>query len=352
VSGPVVNADFVDALALPRLVRLRSNLVGLAFPLMKLLPARHILRRALEEGELRPGGPVAETSSGTFALSLAMVARLQGHPLTLVGDPSVDAALKRRLEDLGASVHLLHDPGPSGSFQRGRLEYLERLLAEHPGTYCPRQYSNPDNPASFAPCAEQLARAAGAVDCLVGPVGSGGSACGIAASLRQAWPGLTLVGVDAHRSAIFGQADAPRTLRGMGNSIVPPNVDHGAFDWVHWVGAAEAFDATRRLHREHAVFAGPTSGAAYLVADWWARSNPDALVAVVLPDEGYRYQATVYDDAWLDERGLRLAAPRPGPEEWDRPRDGADRWACFRWGRRGYGEVVGAPAERLELVSP
>ncbi|HVG44232.1 MAG TPA: pyridoxal-phosphate dependent enzyme [Longimicrobium sp.] len=349
MSGPVINASFVDALALPRLVWLRPNLIGLAFPLMKLLPARFIVRRALEEGELRPGGLIAETTSGTFGLSLAMVARLQGHPLTLVSDPAIDAPLQRRLEDLGATVHVVREPGPTGGFQQARLEVLEQVLAANPGSFCPRQYSNPNNPGSYAPCAEQLAYATGAIDCLVGTVGSGGSVSGISSSLRLLSPELTVVGVDTHRSVIFGQSDAGggRLLRGLGNSLMPANVDHTAFDLVHWVGAAEAFHAARRLHQEHALFMGPTSGAAYLVADWWARENPDGLAAVVLPDEGYRYQDTVYDDAWLDAQGARLEALPRAPVEWDRPHDGDDPWSFFRWGRRAYREVMGPALERV-----
>jgi S-sulfo-L-cysteine synthase (3-phospho-L-serine-dependent) len=351
VSRTLINASMVDAMALPRLVWLRPNLVGLAFPLLKLLPARYILRKALEEGELLPGGPIAETSSGTFGMALAMVARLQGHPLALVSDPTIEPALQRRLEDLGAEMHIVRDAGPSGAWQRARLEYLEGLLAQNPGTFCPRQYSNPYNPGAYAPCAEQLAHAAGAVDCLVGPVGSGGSLCGIASYLRLICPELTVTAVDAHRSVIFGQSDARRALKGIGNSLVPPNVDHASIDFVHWVGAAEAFRATRELHRGHALFAGPTSGAAFLVADWYARNNPDALTAVVLPDEGYRYQDTVYDDLWLAEKGLGLDRLPDGPVEWDAPHDGSDPWAFFRWGRREYAEVTGAPAERLELAA-
>jgi S-sulfo-L-cysteine synthase (3-phospho-L-serine-dependent) len=350
VSGPVINADFVDAIALPRIVRLRSNLVALAFPLMKLLPARFIVRRALEDGALRPGGLIAETTSGTFGLALAMVARLRGHPLALVSDPAVDAPLRRRLEELGATVHVVREAGASGGFQQARLEVLERVLAENPGSFCPRQYSNPHHPESYAPCAEQLVHAAGAVDCLVGTVGSGGSVCGISSYLRLLFPELSVVGVDTHRSVVFGQSDAGsgRLLRGLGNSLMPPNVDHTAFDLVHWVGAAEAFHATRRLHRDHAIFAGPTSGAAYLVADWWARENPDALAAVVFPDEGYRYQDTVYDDAWLEAKGARLDALPAAPVEWERPHDGDDPWSFHRWNRRTYAEVM--PSSTLELV--
>ncbi|HYH78666.1 MAG TPA: hypothetical protein VEX86_02690 [Longimicrobium sp.] len=84
------------------------------------------------------------------------------------------------------------------------------------------------------------------------------------------------------------------------------------------------------------------------MADGWARENPDRLSAVVFPDEGHRYQDTVYDDAWLEAKGLRLDALPRGPVEWERPHDGDDPWAFHRWGRREYAEVMGSAT--LELV--
>lgn len=350
---PIISANWVDAIALPRVVWLRPNLIGLAFPLMKLLPARFMIRQARERGELQPGALIAETTSGTFGLALAMVARLQGHPLTLVSDPAIDAPLQRRLEDLGATVHIVRKTGAAGGYQAARLELLERILAENPGSFCPRQYTNPHNPGAYAPVAEMLTHAAGGIDTLVGTVGSGGSVCGISSYLRLMFPELNVVGVDTHRSVLFGQSDAGggRLLRGLGNSLMPANVDHTAFDWVHWVGAAEAFRATRELHREHAVFQGPTSGAAYLVADWWARENPDQLVAVVLPDEGFRYLDTVYDDAWLRAQGAVIDRLPDAPVEWELPHDGDDPWSCYRWGRRTHAEVM-AEAEEMEMALP
>jgi len=353
MNDPIIHADVVEAHALPRIVWLRSNLVVLAFSLMKLLPARFIIRKALENGELQPGALIAETTSGTFGLALAMVARLQGHPLTLVSDPAIDPPMQRRLEDLGATVHIVREPAATGGFQRARLDVLQRVLAENPGSFCPRQYSNPHNPESYGACAEHLAHAVGPVDCLVGTVGSGGSMSGISSYLRLLVPELTVIGVDTHGSVIFGQADAgaKRMLRGLGNSLVPPTVDHTAFDWVHWVTAAEAFRATRQLHQEHALFAGPTSGAAYLVADWWARENPDSLVAVIFPDEGYRYLDTVYNDSWLEQHGLRLETLPAAPEEWDCPHETGDCWSFYNWARRSHASSTLQPQPHSSPVA-
>lgn len=345
MSNALIHADVVEALALPRIVWLRPNLIGLSFTLMKLLPAGFIVHKARESGELEPGALIAETTSGTFGLALAMVARLTGHPVTLVSDPAIDASLQRRLEDLGATVHIVREPAPSGGFQRARLDVLDQVLANNPGSFCPRQYSNPHNPESYGRCVEQLVQAVGPIDCLVGSVGSGGSMCGISSYLRLLLPDLTVVGVDTHGSVIFGQTDAgaKRMLRGLGNSLIPQTVDHRAFDWVHWVNAAEAFHATRQLHRKHAIFMGPTSGAAYLVANWWAVQNPSALAAVILPDEGYRYQDTVYNDSWLESQQLLLESADHAPVEWTRVPPMGDCWSCYRWGRRSYAEVMAPP---------
>ncbi|MET9972762.1 pyridoxal-phosphate dependent enzyme, partial [Streptomyces sp. NPDC006356] len=205
----------------------------------------------------------------------------------------------------------------------------------------PEQYDNPDNPGSYGVVAEHMERTLGSIDCLVGPVGSGGSMCGTVRALRSTGgPHLRAIGVDTPNSVLFGQPDGERTLRGLGNSLMPGNLDHRDFDEVHWCTAPEAFAATRSLHATHALFQGPTSGAAYLVARWWAARNPGARVVVMLPDEGYRYQHTVYDDAWLDARGLRAPMPQ-GPVETTDPTDPGAAWTRYHWNRRPFADVAG-----------
>jgi S-sulfo-L-cysteine synthase (3-phospho-L-serine-dependent) len=336
-----VAVTITGALELPRIVRLGPNLYGAAFSLMKLLPARHILDRAREDGLLEPGTVVIESTSGTFGLALAMECRLRGRPLVLVSDPAVDPALRRRMRDLGAAVDIVAEPAPVGGYQQARLDRLAELRSRHPRHFLPAQYSNPDNPGAYALLADELAATLGWVDILVGPVGSGGSMCGTAAGLRDLLGrDVAAVAVDTPGSVLFGQHDAPRRIRGLGNSLMPANLDHAAFDEVHWVSDREGFAATRALHRRHALYMGPTSGAAWMVAEWKARLEPDARVVVLLPDEGYRYQDTVYDDGWLRRHGLRLRRLPGRPVEVDTPAEGGPEWSWLRWNRRRLAAVM------------
>lgn len=341
--------EATEAYQLPRLIRLAPNLHAASFSLMKLVPARFILRRALADGQLEPGTVIVETTSGTFGLALAMQAAQLDRRLVLVSDPVIDERLYRRLVDLGAAVDRVPAAaatGPGG-YQAARLRRLAEVRAGLPASFCPEQYTNPDNPRSYAAVAELLLESLGQVDCLVGPVGSGGSMCGTSTYLRTVLPECRAIGVDTHGSVLFGHPDGPRELRGLGMSLMPANLDHRVFDDVHWCSAAAAYAATRQLHRRHALFMGPTSGAAYLVARWWAAANPAAVTVVMLPDEGYRYLDTVYDDGWLAAAGHR--DPRPPDEPAvldspvpDSPASEAGPWTAYGWARRSYAEVMAA----------
>lgn len=327
--------DFLSAYEKPRVARLAHNLFAACFPLMKLLPARFMLDRAQADGRLVSGGPVAETTSGTFGLALAMLAAVRGFDLTLVSATSlIDRGLRRRLENLGSIVQVIDDPEGSGA-QRERLARLHAILEHRPETFWPRQYDNPDNRLAYGKLAEWITREIGRVDCLVGCVGSGGSLCGTGEFLRELFPDLAIIAVDTHRSVLFGHAPGPRLLRGLGNSILPSNLRHEMVDEVHWVGALPAFASAHRLHRGHAVFMGPSSGAAALVGASYARKHPDAVTVVILPDEGHRYQNTVYDDGWLAAlEGWPVTVPDK-PETLARiEARGEGEWTRLVWGRR------------------
>jgi cysteine synthase A len=317
---------------------LGQGLWGASFKLMKMIPAHHIVTSAIQSGELGPDTMVVESTSGTFGLALAMTVALAGRRLTLVTDPAMDERLCRRVADLGADIQMCTTPSALGEYQTVRLARLAEVRARYPDNFWPRQYDNPLNAASYAVVAGHLMNRLGRVDALIGAVGSGGSMCGTAAGLRALGATPVVIGVDTPGSVLFGQPDQVRELRGLGNSVLPGNLDHSLFDEVHWCPPGEAYRHTRLLHREHVLFHGPTSGAAMAVARWWSDRNPEARIVVMLPDQGDRYLDTVYNDAWLDaspqRRGTWTPREVPGPT-------GESSWTWMRWGRRKLAEVLG-----------
>jgi cysteine synthase len=324
-----------------RLVPLSENLTAAVFPLMKIFPAAFCLRRAAEDGLINSKSLVIETSSGNMALGLAIACRSYGYRLTIVTDYACDDNLCRRMSDIGTTVEVVPRPSESGSYQRARLDKLDELRSQVQNHWWLNQYDNSGNPGSYSNFASELVESLGQIDCLVGAVGSGGSVCGTASYLRTLFPEMHTIGVDTFGSVLFGHPDGHRELRGLGNSLLPGNLDHSIFDEVHWVTAAEAYTATRILHQETCLFCGGTSGAAWLVAAEWARQHPQKRVVCIFPDDGYRYMQTIYNNEFMTERKLWLHKLPVSPQRVEHPSHAASSaWACMDWGRRKYQEIM------------
>lgn len=331
----------------PSLVSVGTNLVAACFPLMKIYPAYMCVERAIMEGVITPNSLIVESSSGTMALGLAIVCQWSGYKLTIVSDPACDSLVQTRLADLGVTIEIVDRPAAVGGYQRARLNRLHEICSATKDSWWVNQYDNLVNAQAYSKFAAQLIEALGRIDCLVGTVGSGGSVCGTAGYLRMLFPDLRVIGVDTFGSVLFGQADAPRILRGLGNSLLPKNLDHTVFDEVHWVTAAEAYTATRMLHRATALFRGGTSGACWQVARYWSDHHPEMRTVCLFPDDGHRYLDTIYNDSYMDARKLRLSKLPAAPQKIDSPRDVHTCWSYMEWGRRCYEEVVGQPSVTL-----
>ncbi|MBQ0827393.1 PLP-dependent cysteine synthase family protein [Streptomyces tagetis] len=321
---PVARPELLELLGGTPLVRVTADLPGphpgfwaklegLAAGGMKARAAVSMLSGARERGELLPGAPVVESTSGTLGIGLAFAGQALGHPVVLVGDRELEPSMRRLLGSHGVRLEIVERPAPRGGWQAARLERLRELLAVLPGAYWPDQYNNPDNTAGYASLAAELIDRLDHLDVLVCSVGTGGHSAGVIGPLRRRWPALRLIGVDAAGSTIFGQPARPRLMRGLGSSIHPRNVAYDAFDEVHWIGPAEAVDTCRRLARGSFVSGGWSTGAAARVAAWAARVRPGAVVAAVFPDGPHRYLGTVYDDGFTAAHDLdpATAATRP-----------------------------------------
>ncbi|MFD8472345.1 PLP-dependent cysteine synthase family protein [Streptomyces globisporus] len=292
--------------------------------------ALHMIREARRRGDLTPGAGIVESSSGTLGLGLALAGQTYGHPVTIVSDPGLEPAVVRLLTAFGATVDQVREPHPQGGWQQARRDRVTELLKTATGSYCPDQYENPDNVSAYAPLATELIAQLGRIDVLVAAVGTGGHSAGVSRVLRETFPGMALIGVDATGSAIFGQPAGPRLMRGLGSSIHPANVAYGAFDQVHWVAPHEAVWACRQLARRHYACGGWSVGAVALVAGWAARAFPPGTrVAAIFPDGPHRYLDTVYNDTWCGEHRLFDRAPAMEPDEIAEP----DAYEITSWTR-------------------
>ncbi|WP_062209141.1 pyridoxal-phosphate dependent enzyme [Streptomyces sp. NBRC 109706] len=273
---------------------------------MKDRVARQIILSAREQGVLRPRDPIVESSSGTMALGVALVGRSLGHEVHIVTDPRIDPVTRAKLRSMGCTLHVVTTMTDRG-WQGARLDRLDQLIRELPGAaFWPQQYSNPDNPRAYRALAEELIDDLGRVDVLVGSVGSGGSLCGSARALRRSQPGLWVVGVDSVGSVLFDQPDRPGRLQGgLGNSLLPKNVDRRVVDEIHWLNDREAFEATGALALEQQIFGGNTSGSVYRVlGEVASHAQPGTRIVGIFPDRGDRYAETVHSPAYWAEQAL------------------------------------------------
>lgn len=330
----MVYNNLIEHIEKPKIIKLRDNLFALKFDLMKLLPARYIIEEALAKGELTKDMTVVESSSGTFALGLALVCSKYNIKLIIIGDPAIDKKLKYKLEMLGTTVEII-EPREGIGIQKLRLERLYEIMNRSSKVYWPNQYDNPYNSESYAMVANQIGKDLGAIDCLIGPVGSGGSMCGIGAYLRQLNKNLFMIGLDTHGSVLFGQKDGPRPFRGLGNSIYPKNLKQDMFDEIHWINANHAYFACKDMYKSTGMFMGGTSGASYLTGLWWSLSHINKKTLIVLPDEGYRYENTIYDDHWLKLNDFYVDEPPAQPVLISDPLDcKRSEWNFMQWNRR------------------
>jgi cysteine synthase A len=335
----------------PTILEPTPGLMMCQFDIMKLIPAYDLVRKAMENGELRPNGLVVESSSGTFGLALAIVCKHFQVNLSLVTGP-LSPSVRWRLENLDVDITIIETPsGAEGGIQADRKKALLKLLESNQGSFWPRQHTNPDNPLSYQrKVSNYIFEKTGPVDILICSVGTGGSISGLGEALRERNNASKIVAVDHNLSILFGPTtgkvtnlctDSYNAILGMGADVVAANLQHDLVDEVHWVPMAEMVRTVHQVHRDHGVLIGPTGGATFLVASYFKAIEPDARILCVTPDHGFRYADTIFNDSWLSQYTRDLKCFSEKPQSVLNPRDVTSHWAHMNWGRRSYSDVLG-----------
>ncbi|MFI1828484.1 pyridoxal-phosphate dependent enzyme [Streptomyces sp. NPDC020412] len=340
-----VHEHITDALKDPAFVRLADSVVLARFETMKVYAALGAVRTLLESGRVVPGQTVVDSSSGIYALALAMACHRYGLHCHIVASTTVDATMRAQLDVLGATVEQMPPSHDLRLDQERRVRRVRELLRSRPDVHWMRQYHDPVHYAGYREFAE-LANAAlppGPIT-VVGAVGTGSSTGGLTRALRAGGRQVRLVGVQPFGSVTFGSerfSDPEAIIAGIGSSIPFGNVRHELYDTLHWLDFRHAMAGAVELLRGHAVFAGLSTGAAHLVARWEAEQGATGATHLVLgADTGHRYAERVFarHAEALDPRTLR-------PRRIADLDELAPPWAVMEWEAR-----PAPPAARVPLA--
>jgi cysteine synthase A len=277
-------------------------------------PARYIIERGIRDGTIAPGATIVESSSGNFGIALAMAARIYELDFICVVDPRIAPLNLRILAQLGARIEMVTEPDPYGGYLHTRLARVHELVREISGAYWIDQYANELNArCHYDGIGTEIVEALGErVDVFVAAVSTTATLLGAGRRLRDEWPDVRVVAVDAQGSVIFGGQPSRRDLPGIGSSRRPELLAEEEVDDVIYVDDHDSALGCRDLLLGEGILAGGSSGAVIAAVRRLVPHLPrDSRVVAVLPDRGERYMDLVYDDDWVAERAPGTPAPAP-----------------------------------------
>lgn len=253
-----------------------------------------MIEDAESRGEIQPGKTtLVEPTSGNTGISLAFVAAARGYRLIVTMPEGASIERRKMLRLLDAQLELT----PSRLGMAGAIARAEEILKKTPNAWMPRQFDNPANPdVHAATTAEEIwVDTAGEVDIVVAGLGTGGTASGIAHSLKARKPGIEVYGVEPMESAILnGDEPGPHGIQGIGPGFCPRTLDLAALSGVLPVSEREAIAAARRCARLDGVPVGISSGAALHAAVQLANrpENKGKTIVTIAPSFAERYLST------------------------------------------------------------
>jgi cystathionine beta-synthase len=271
-----------------------------------------LIEAAERDGNLKPGGTIVEPTSGNTGTGLAIAASLKGYRVIAVMPDKMSKEKIDLLRAYGAEVVVAPTEVPPES-PESYYRVADRLTEEIPGAFQPNQYKNPANPeAHYQTTGPELWRQSGGhITHLVAGVGTGGTITGVGRYLREQSPGIEIIGADPVGSIFSSGEVKPYLVEGVGEDFWPETFDPSIVDRYITVPDRDSFLMTRRLAATEGILAGGSCGLALHAAVEVAREidDPDAMIAVILPDGGRSYLSKVFNDAWMRQYGFLEREP-------------------------------------------
>jgi [CysO sulfur-carrier protein]-thiocarboxylate-dependent cysteine synthase len=251
--------------------------------------AKAMIEAAEASGELEPGRELLEPTSGNTGISLALVAKRKGYPLTCVMPENATEERKRLLRLFGAQIVF----SPPGEGSNGAVRLALDLAGREPRYFMPFQYANEANArAHYEGTGAEIADALEQVDVFVAGLGTGGTLMGAGERLRESFPDVVVAAAEPL------PGDAVMGLRSLEEGYVPPLLDVSKLDRKVLVSNEESVREVRRLLDEEGIFGGVSAGAVGHVARKLASEREEGVVVAIFADAGWKYLSA---DFWESE---------------------------------------------------
>ena len=273
-----------------------------------------MIEDAEADGRLMPGGTIIEGTSGNTGMGLALAAIVKGYKCIFV---LADKQSKEKcdiLRAVGAEV-IICPTAVEPEDPRSYYSVSKRLSQETPNSWYVNQYDNPSNSkAHYESTGPEIwKQTAGKITHFVVGVGTGGTISGVGKYLKEKNPNIKIWGIDTygsvfkkyHETGIFDENEIyPYVTEGIGEDILPKNVDFDIIDGFTKVTDKDGALYTQRLAKEERMFLGNSAGSAIKgVLQLKKHFTKDDVIVVLFHDHGSRYVGKMFNDDWMREKG-------------------------------------------------
>lgn len=277
--------------------------------------ALQMIEDAEKEGLIKPGGTVIEGTSGNTGMGLALACIAKGYKLICTLADKQSKEKMDILRAMGAEV-IVTPTNVTPEDPRSYYSVAKRLAEETPNSLYVNQYDNPSNAkAHYLTTGPEIwEQTEGKITHFVVGVGTGGTISGVGKYLKEQNPDVKIIGIDTygsvfkkyHETGIFDENEIyPYVTEGIGEDILPKNVDFDVIDHFEKVTDKDAAIYTRHLARKEGIFVGNSAGAAIAgIEQMKDMFKPEDVVVVLFHDHGSRYVGKIFNDDWMKDRGF------------------------------------------------
>lgn len=265
--------------------------------------ALNMLSKAIENGKVKRGDIIIESSSGNMALGLAQACKFFNLKLIIVYDPKLNAHTEKILRAYGVELVGVTSPKSKGGFLESRVQKVEELIRNYPGSHCLNQYENIANPQTHLQTMREIVHALDhKVDYIFISTSTCGTLMGCARYIQENELPVKIIAVDAFGSVTFGDDENMRLIPGHGSGKPSNFLDLEMVEDIIHVSDEECVHGCWKLLEDEAILCGGSSGGVISAIDKY-RTNitAGANCVAILCDRGERYMDTVFSKTWIKE---------------------------------------------------